>query len=125
MNDYFLEIKLSLLFSTIVKSFRVIGERISERDGHLRIKCTLSNDDILEFSIFAEIIDNITVIDNYSFHWQRENGKLLYRWDNTPHHPEIRTHPHHLHIKEENNVKSSSPQELQNILNFIEQKITQ
>ena len=124
MNDYFLGIKLSLLLSTIVKSFKVIRERISERDGHVRIKCALSNEDILEFSIYAILIDNKPTIENYSFHWQRENGELLYRWDNTPHHPEICTHPHHLHIKEENNVNNSSHQALQNILDFIEQKIT-
>jgi len=123
MNDYFLNLKLILLFSTLIKSFTVIKERISERDGHLRIKCKLRNDDMLEFSIYAEIIDNVPSIENYSFHWQLENGELLYRWDNTPHHPEIDTHPHHVHVKEENNVQPSRSIELQNILKFIEQKL--
>jgi len=125
MNEYFLELKLSLLFSKIVKSFQVIKERISEKDGHIRIKCTLNNDDVLEFSLYAVKLENITFLENYTFHWQLQNGELLYRWDNAPHHPEIRTHPYHVHIKEENNVKTSNPHELQNILEFIEQKIEQ
>ena len=33
----------------------------------------------------------------YSYHWQTERGKLIKRWDNAPHHPEIATSPHHFH----------------------------
>lgn len=34
----------------------------------------------------------------YSFHWQNKNGDLIRRWDNAPHHPEIATFPHHVHL---------------------------
>ena len=34
----------------------------------------------------------------YSYHWQNAAGKLLLRWDNAPHHPEIATYPDHKHI---------------------------
>ena len=33
----------------------------------------------------------------YSYHWQTQTGKMLLRWDNAPHHPEIPTHPDHKH----------------------------
>jgi hypothetical protein len=33
----------------------------------------------------------------YSYHWQNKSGKLICRWDNAPHHPEIETFPHHKH----------------------------
>lgn len=42
----------------------------------------------------------------YRYHWQTGSGKLIKRWDNAPHHPEIDTFPHHLHDGSEENVKS-------------------
>ena len=62
MYNFFLDIKLTLLLSPIVKLFNIIRERISDKDGHLRIRYNLINDDILEFSIFIEMIDNIPSI---------------------------------------------------------------
>jgi hypothetical protein len=37
----------------------------------------------------------------YSYHWQTRAGKMLIRWDNTPHHPEIFTYPDHKHEGEQ------------------------
>lgn len=44
----------------------------------------------------------------YSFHWERRHvdGKL-YRFDNAPHHPEVRTFPHHFHNGSEGEVADS------------------
>jgi hypothetical protein len=37
---------------------------------------------------------------NYSYHWQRQNGELIARWDNSPHHKHLITFPHQCHINE-------------------------
>ena len=34
----------------------------------------------------------------YSFHWMKEDNSLIIRWDNTEHHPTIKTFPFHIHI---------------------------
>jgi len=34
---------------------------------------------------------------NYSYHWQNKNGKMIIRWDNDPHHKNLKTYPHHKH----------------------------
>jgi hypothetical protein len=44
------------------------------------------------------------IATKYRFHWQNKDGKLLKRWDNAPHHPEINTFPHHVHDGCEDNV---------------------
>ncbi len=36
----------------------------------------------------------------YSYHWQDVDGNLISRWDNSPHHREISTFPHHNHLPE-------------------------
>ncbi|MBD3215262.1 MAG: hypothetical protein GF311_21825 [Candidatus Lokiarchaeota archaeon] len=33
----------------------------------------------------------------YLYHWQMADGTLMTRWDNSPHHREIETFPHHKH----------------------------
>ena len=34
----------------------------------------------------------------YSYHWQDADGNLIIRRDNSPHHSDIRTFPHHKHF---------------------------
>lgn len=36
----------------------------------------------------------------YSYHWQKENGELIIRWDNEPHWKNLKTFPHHRHEKD-------------------------
>ncbi len=45
---------------------------------------------------------------DYSFHWERrrQTGEI-FRWDNAPHHPQIKTFPDHFHKYNEKNVVSS------------------
>ncbi len=37
----------------------------------------------------------------YSYYWIASDGELLEGWGNALHHPEVRTHSHHRHIKGE------------------------
>lgn len=55
---------------------------------------------------------------NYSFHWQSENGAMLTRWDNAPHHKHIVTFPHHQHLRTEEIVASGAIS-LKEVLEFI------
>ena len=43
---------------------------------------------------------------NYSYHIQKSD-RMLRRWDNAPHWPDMKTFPHHLHLGSENNVLES------------------
>jgi len=40
----------------------------------------------------------------YRYHWQTGSGKLIKRWDNAPHHPEIDTFPDHLQLLLQRNL---------------------
>ncbi len=33
----------------------------------------------------------------YAYHWQKEGGEVIIRWDNKPHWKTIKTFPHHKH----------------------------
>jgi hypothetical protein len=34
----------------------------------------------------------------YSYHYQDSSDRMVFRYDNVSHHPEIDTHPHHKHV---------------------------
>ena len=82
------------------------------------------------YSIIAEIIfkdGSILYIKDYlfpdktrkySFHWQDKNKVLIFRWDNSPHHKDLNTFPHHLHSKTK--ILVSKERNLRDILLVID-----
>ncbi len=57
----------------------------------------------------------------YVFHWQEATGQLRIRWDNSPHHPEIATFPHHKH--DSNGISPSQERTLADVLEIIRQRL--
>ena len=54
----------------------------------------------------------------YSYHYQASDDSLLFRYDNAPHYPQLKTYPHHTHIGEE--VFESQPPDLGDVLREID-----
>ncbi len=57
----------------------------------------------------------------YVYHYQTSDNRLVFRYDNAPHHPEIATYPHHKHI--ENQILPASPPDLSDVLREIDNHI--
>lgn len=104
-----------LVVCHVVSSFKVLKREFGEGDGYLRIKCNLSNGDILEFAEYIRFIKNMAHLDTYSFHWRGADGKLVRRWDNVKHHKGVATHPYHLHLPNDE-VIDSEPMNLKEVL---------
>jgi hypothetical protein len=65
------------------------------------------------------IVERYTLIKaRYAYHYQRADGNLVFRYDNVPHHPEIKTHPHHKHIGD--SVIATQPPDLSEVLREID-----
>lgn len=66
---------------------------------------------------------------DYAFHWERRRQHgTLYRWDNAPHHPHVRTAPDHFHDGDEQTVLdsdlSAEPETaLRQILGFVRRRL--
>jgi hypothetical protein len=50
---------------------------------------------------------------------------LRRRWDNSPHHPEVSTYPHHLHLGREDHVIAGQSLNMNQVLDVIEALIIQ
>ena len=55
----------------------------------------------------------------YTYHYQRADGTIVFRYDNAPHFPELPTAPHHKHLGENNVIAANAP-DLQSVLKEIE-----
>jgi hypothetical protein len=56
---------------------------------------------------------------SYSYHYQRPDGALVFRYDNAPHYPDLPSAPHHKHMGE-SDVIAAEPPDLSNVLKEIE-----
>ena len=54
----------------------------------------------------------------YKFHYQRADGTLVFRYDNSPHHPHLTTFPAHKHVGEQ--VIESPAPDLTEVLREID-----
>ena len=61
----------------------------------------------------------VVVKVRYAYHYQSADGSLVFRYDNAPHHPEVPTHPHHLHT--EGRVEAAEPPDLSDVLRRIDE----
>lgn len=119
LENYLDGIVHDLVVSYIVSSFQVLKREVGEEDGYIRIKCNLSNGDILEFAEYIQLRKNMIHLETYSFHWQSADGKLVKRWDNVKHHKDVGTYPYHLHLPNDA-VIDSEPMNLKKVLAEIE-----
>jgi len=57
----------------------------------------------------------------YSYYWLDESDHLIAGWDDAPHHPEIKTNPHHAHTPQD--VRDSSVRNLEDVLDLLTKRI--
>jgi len=55
----------------------------------------------------------------YAFHFFNASGRTVFRYDNSPNHPEITTRPHHKHVGPDEVVVAADPLTIEEVLNEI------
>lgn len=98
----------------IIKDLDILNFVDEEDIQVLYVKATLIDNSILYIRELNTIAEN-----KYSYHWQTRTGKLICRWDNAPHYPEIKTFPHHKHERAPENILSSEEITLEKVLKVI------
>jgi hypothetical protein len=103
--DYLVHIKALIALSHEVVHWKVMREEAQGDMGLFRYRPTLRRGRLQ--------------VTKYSFHWQSADAKLRKRWDNAAHHPEVPTHPHHVHDSTEANVLPHEPISTEEVLAII------
>ena len=118
IDDYFRAIDALLATTPMVREYDVHFDKRSLSRGYLRGDVIFQDDSRLHFREFVSIERNIVRMV-YAYHFQRPDGTLVFRYDNTPHYPNLQNAPHHRH-GQSGAVIGIQPPDLEIVLNEIE-----
>lgn len=100
--------------SALVVSYRVNDFRKSNFAFYLNLKIHFTDNSELHVREYVDADRR-----KYPFHWQSESAKLIIRWDNAPHFPNIITFSHHRHLPD-GVVEASSDISLDEVKGIIQ-----
>ncbi len=106
---------LELLKHQLFTSYEILDFKQGEDFYYLKVKAMLVDKSELHIREYVTEAGYL-----YSYHWQDANGTLIIRWDNSPHHHQIRTFPHHKHTPE---LEESYEVDFEDVLKIIERRL--
>lgn len=118
IDAYFQLLHNILANSSVIKSQEVFAEKRTLTQGFVRADVLFADDSRLHFRELVTTEPTVQRI-SYTYHYQRADGTIVFRYDDAPHFPELPNAPHHKHMGE-NNVVSADPPDLQLVLKEIE-----
>ncbi len=63
------------------------------------------------------------VLQSYAYYWLTKNNELIIGWDCAPHHPQIKSYPHHKHVAGKKTPVASNERNLADVLAFIAKRL--
>lgn len=103
IEQYFLHLQAELENSAVVDEWAMEPERRGRTQGFLRVDVILTNGTLLHFREYVDVAQAVQRL-TYAYQYMTQDRSLIFRYDNTDHHPHIATHPHHKHDGSEENV---------------------
>ena len=102
-----------------------IKKYFSPHDDAVYIRGTVLFTDAssLDLSLFIQKTGRALSVDKYRFHYMDRQSRMIFRYDNAPHHPGLSSFPHHKHLS--NRTITASFKELSDILEEISTIILQ
>jgi len=102
-----------------VENPHVAFEKRAEMVGFIRGEITFTDSSMLHFRELVDLRQPMRLI-MYAYHYQNAEGALVFRYDNTAHHMNVDTFPHHKHSADGNIVAVHDVPGLEAILCEIE-----
>lgn len=93
----------------MIKDVSVERKVVAKKRGYIKATATFVNGSQLWIREFVD--DKLRKID-YAYHFQSSDGKLLFRYDNAPHHVDVATFPHHKHVWDKSKSESTDEKTL-------------
>lgn len=119
IETYFQELLDAIAASPIVRLHDVTLDKRTPRAGLIRGELYFADGSRLHFRELVQIQTGILRL-RYSYHYQRANDALIFRYDDTPHHPDLPNSPHHKHLGSETNIVSADAPDLLAVLREVE-----
>lgn len=121
IDEYF-QSQIALLSSLpFVISPQVSIEKRADTVGFIRGAVEFSDGSQLHYRELVDLRQPMRLA-MYAYHYQDARNEIVFRYDNTAHHMQVETFPHHKHSGK--SILSSQPPSLETVLAEIETLIT-
>ncbi len=91
-----------------------VEEILTAERANLRIRLRFENGALLEINEALIVENGVLESLGYRYHLQRADNELIFRYDNTPHFPDLPSFPHHKH--QSDTVAASNKPDLLDVL---------
>lgn len=98
LADYLAEVEqaLSKLSEAYIENY--VEEVLTPERANLRIRVRFADSYMLEINEAVAVEADVLVTLGYRYHFQDKHNRLIFRYDNTPHFPDLSSFPHHKHL---------------------------
>lgn len=117
LSDYLNQVEQAIVQCRNVYVERYQEEILTSQRANLRIRLRFNQTHLLEINEAIVIMDNKLEFLDYRYHFQDEKNNLVFRYDSTPHFPNLSTFPHHKHLP--NDVTSSQKPDITQVLKEV------
>lgn len=101
LADYLLRVEQCIEALSSVYVERYTEEIITPKRVNLRIRIRYQCGQLLEINEAVILQQEHLHTLDYRYHAQDANNHILFRYDNTPHFPDLETFPHHKHLPDQ------------------------
>jgi len=117
ISDYFRNVELRIRNAEIIADKRVDFSEFGPDEGMLRGRLLFVDGSMLEFMEYLQRERRL----KYRFHLIDKEGRMIFRYDNAPHH-NVSTFPHHKHLAD--SVVGSEERGIVDVLSEVEHLIS-
>jgi len=97
IRDYLTQVRQAIESRPNLNVERYFEQIFTDIRCNLRIRLRFADNSLLEISEAVTLTEETLNWLSYRYHYQTASGTLIFRYDNAPHHPELRTYPDHKH----------------------------
>ncbi len=115
IDAYFAQIRQAIDNCSFVRNASILTDDRGTFEGFVRGDLVLSDGSRLHWREFVNTEFGLHQI-MYSFQYMDDQGNLIFRYDNTGHHANVSTFPHHKHEGSMRKIVASAPPSLADVL---------
>ena len=98
LADYLDRIEQAILGYRNIYVERYTEEILTPERANLRIRVRFEQGSLLEINEAIVVEKDHLISLDYRYHYQDEQNHLIFRYDSTPHFPDLSSFPHHKHL---------------------------
>jgi hypothetical protein len=117
VEEHFASLRRSISSCGVVAAYEITEDARTLHEGFFKARLEFTDGSVLSFREYVNTQTEPPIRHSYSYHYYKHD-KIVFRYDNTPHHPNISSFPHHKHLPN-NRVVPSEPPSLQSVLGEI------